>query len=1429
MSALAEKPSEETLKAGRDAATLGYGPTPWYLRVPFASRKAPPLHKVGLDGEPPMIPEASANFFSLLTFQWMTPLMSLGYARPLKESDLYRLQDSSSASHIGDVIVQSFERRRKTAEEYNERLTSGQVSPSKWKVLCWSLLGNSEAREKYWRNVDGKKYPSLVLAMNDSVKYRFWSAGILKLFADTLTITSPLLVQAIVNFASNSYAARSNPEDAPPIWKGIVLIIGLMLMQAISSLCTHHSWYRAMACGVLVRGGLISAIYSRAFTLSSRARVTLTGGQLVTYIAADVSRIDTASGLAHATWTAPIQIVISLVILLVNLGPNALIGFSVLLLGIPVQSYVMKKSYVARSDSMQYTDKRVKLTHELLGGIRVIKYFAWEEAFLKTLNHLRKMEMKHIRKLLLFRAGNNAVAMSFPVLATVLAFISYTLLGHALEPGVIFSSLTLFQLLRTPVMLLPIALSSVTDAYNATSRIYSVFVAETIGDTRAIEDSAPNGLLVDSASFTWESPQQTSNRSYQKTNKGEKAIMKAAEDEPEQECRVFSVEGINIQVPRGKLCAIVGPVGSGKSSLLQGLVGEMRKTQGSIIFGGSISYCPQSAWIQMGTIRDNICFGKPFNSIRYWKAIHDACLETDLDLLPNGDMTQIGEKGVSLSGGQKQRINIGRSIYANADVQLFDDPLSALDAHVGKDVFLRVLKSRGQNSTRILVTHALHFLPQADFIIVMSHGRISQQGTYDELIADMEGDFAKMIVDYEHARSQEGDEESEASSKNPAPKVNSDPQASDLMRVEEREIGTVKGDVYAFYFKAGKGPALVPLICASLVLVQAVNVMSSFWLIYWQERKWPEPLGFYIGVYSALGGMQALVSFFYGSLFAVFAYLASRELHRAPILRIMYAPMSFFETTVRLQAAVAILWTVKLSHAPSIASWKDHESIFERYGYAITKLAWHHLQRILPDFIDNYLGDACSSALNSFATILGAVVLISAIFPWFLIAVALLFVCYFYFSLFYRASARELNRINNLLRSVLVSHFSESLSGLTTIKAYGESRRFLEDNKQLIDTGNRAYWLTVANQRWLAVRLDAFGVLLTLTVAILSVATRFSLSPSKTGIMLSFILSIQYSLSLVVRQAALAENMMNSVERMSHYANNIEQEAVKGSPEREAPDVWPLKGGIEINEVQLAYRPGLPMVLKGLTMHIRPGEKVGIVGRTGAGKSSIIVALYRLVELTAGSIMIDGVDISKLDLPVLRSSIAVIPQEAVLFLGSVRTNLDPFGQYDDAHLWDALHRSHLVKNFGRELKKDEAAWVLPPREILDTAIENEGSNLSMGERSLISLARALVKKSRVLVLDEATASVDYETDRKIQETIAEEFREQTVLCIAHRLNTIIGYDRVCVMDAGRIAEFDTPANLYNQQGIFRNMCEQSAISLDDVIAAQERKKRYNEA
>ncbi|PPQ65049.1 hypothetical protein CVT26_015745 [Gymnopilus dilepis] len=1371
-----------------------YPPQPWYLRVPFAPSRHSGKEKP-VEDTLPMTPEASAGFFSTLTFGWMTSLLTLGYTRPLQIPDLYALQDERSAARIGQLIEDSFERRCRTAETYNRRLEEGSIKPGYWQIAWWTFSGNRAEKEKHWRTVAGRRRPSLALSLNDSVKKWFWSAGLLKIICDTLTITSPLLVQAIINFTSDSYTTRSEGKSPPPLWKGVLLAIALFVMQLIAAFCQHHYWYRASTTGILLRGGLIASIYSRSFKLSSRARVALPNGLLLTHIASDVSRIDLSSGLAHIAWTSMVQIVIALIILLVNLGPSALAGFSLFLMGIPVQSWIVKRSYVARTKSMVFTDRRVKLIQQLLSGIRVIKFFAWEIPFLSILHGIRKNELRHIRRLLLIRASNNAVAASFPILATILAFICYSLSGHDLNPGIIFSSLSLFQLLKTPVMLLPISLSSITDAYNAISRLYCVFIAETTNDDRIINLDADFAVKVVHASFTWEVPAPANESSSKKKRRNKKKaahnIYLAGPEKPPPNTNstsaVFRLNDVNLLIPRGQLVAIVGHVGSGKSSLLQALIGEMRKTEGMVTLGGSVSYCPQTAWIQNATVRENICFGKPFDSGRYWKAIRDSCLEADLALLDNGDLTEIGEKGISLSGGQKQRLNICRSIYAGAAIQIFDDPLSALDAHVGKDVFQHVLRSHGQKTTRILVTHALHFLPQVDFIITVSDGQIAEQGSYEQLMANEEGAFSKFVKEFEHKQHEEAESVQEEEQEETTTASDSGPVASKefkapskgLMQAEERAVGSVANSTYVTYVAAGKGRILLPLVLVFLVLSQAFNVFSSYWLVYWEERKWPESQGFYIGIYSGLGLAQAVTTFLLGSLFAMQAYFASRELHRAALDRVMHAPTSFFETT-------------------------PLGRIMNRFSKDL-------------DSVDNLLGDSWNSATTNLATIAGAVVLIAAVFPYFLIPVFILGVCYFYYSLFYRASNRELNRLNSILRSNLVAHFAESLSGSTTIRAYGEVERFRVENEKRIDNENRAYWMVIGSQRWVAIRLDTLGTLLVFIVAMLAVLARFVITPSQAGIMLSYILAIQSSLSLVVRQSATVETFMNSVERIIYYAKDVEQEKYEGHSDLRPPSSWPSTGRIEMIDLQLRYRPDLPLVLKGLSLQLRSGEKLGIVGRTGAGKSSIVVALYRLVELDSGSVKIDGVDISALDLETLRRSISIIPQEAVLFPGTVRSNLDPFGEHDDAILWDALKRAHLISN---EEEKSHASALHANRVALDATIDDDGSNLSVGERSLLSLARALVRKSEILVLDEATASVDYETDKKIQCTIAHEFRDQIILCIAHRLHTVIGYDKVCVMDAGSVTELDTPANLFEKQGIFRSMCDQSGINFDDILLAQ---------
>ncbi|RDB25853.1 Oligomycin resistance ATP-dependent permease YOR1 [Hypsizygus marmoreus] len=1392
------------------------------LQVPFTSTKAPPPPKASID-DALLIPEASANFLSLVTFGWVTPLLALGYARPLEASDLFKLQPHRGAAAIANKINASFDRRQLEAEEYNKLLANGEVRPGVWKLVKWTFgPGSRKEKETKWRLGGGRKHASLAWAMNDSVKWRFWSAGLLKVIGDTAQVTSPLLVKAIINFATASYTGHRLGTPVPSIGEGIGYALGLIALQVIASLCTNHFFYRAASTGVLLRGGLITAIYTRSLKLTSRARSTLTNGKLVNHMSTDVSRIDFCAGFFHMAWTAPIQMIICLILLILNLGPSAIAGFGFFILATPVQTIVMKQLFALRMKSMIWTDKRAKLLQELLGGMKVIKFFAWEVPFLARISDYRKREMGYIRSLLLMRAANNAVAMSLPVLASVIAFVTYTLTGHTLEPAVIFASLTLFNLLRLPLMLLPFSFSAIADAANATSRLYGVFEAELLTETLVQDDTLDVALEVKGASFTWDTPPpDTSSDATSKKRKSvhgieakleaarkakeveDKAVEKAKSDEE----NVFRLRDVDMRVPRGQLVAIVGAVGSGKTSLLQGIIGEMRRTRGSVIFGGSVAYCPQSAWIQNATIRENICFGRPFEEEKYWRAVRDSCLEPDLDMLPNGDHTEVGEKGISLSGGQKQRVNICRAIYCDTDIQIFDDPLSALDAHVGKAVFQNVLQNAASGKTRILVTHALHFLPQVDYIYTIADGRIAERGTYTELM-EGQGEFARFVTEFgskEEEQEEKREEEAEAIEAVGNVRGDEDQTKKDevrkkakmgsaLMQTEERNTGAIAWSVYKEYMSAGKGKVVLPMLLLSLVLIQGATVMASYWLVYWQEMKWPRSEAFYMSIYAFLGVFQAIAFFIMGSMFAILTYFASQSLHKSAIQRVMHAPMSFFETTATPQPLGRIM---------------------NRFSKDI-------------DTIDNLIGDSLRMLAGTSSSIIGAIILISIFLPWFLIGVACIIVLYIYAAAFYRASARELKRLDAVLRSSLYSHFSESLSGLATIRAYGESERFRLDNEARVDVENRAYWLTVTNQRWLGLRVDCLGAVLTFIVAMLAVGTRFTISPAQTGLVLSYILSVQQAFGWLVLQSAEVENNMNSVERIVHYATAVEQEAPHDLPDSKPPAGWPAHGRVELKDVVLSYRPELPPVLKGISMTVSAGEKIGIVGRTGAGKSSIMTALYRLVELTHGSITIDGVDISKVGLTDLRSGLAIIPQDPLLFSGTFRSNLDPFGLHDDATLWDALKRAYLVDNTSKHnslvIPDDDAigsgAHTPMNQFTLDSTIEDEGGNLSIGQRSLVSLARALVKDSRVIILDEATASVDYETDRNIQDTIAYEFKDRTILCIAHRLRTIISYDRICVLDAGQIAEFDTPVQLYNiTNGIFRGMCDRSSITLDDLKVA----------
>ncbi|KAG6381932.1 ABC transporter [Boletus reticuloceps] len=1311
---------------------------------------------------------------------WLTPLLSLGFARPLEASDLYKLPDDHSSTRVANAILTSFERRRKEAAIYNKRLANGQVGPGV-KSLWWSIRGVRAEQENVWRENDGKRKASLVLALNDSVKWHFWSAGILKVIGDTAQVTSPLVVKEIISFAAESYAGHITGIPTPPIATGVVLSVALFALQLIASWSNQHFIYRSTACGILLRGGLITAIYSRALSLSPRARVQMTNGRLVNHISTDVSRIDFCLG--YFTCLGPHQsnsLSVSFCSF-INLGPSALAGFAFLVPAISINTIVANHFFSIRIKSMAWTDKRSKLLQEILSGIRVIKFFSWEIPFSKRISEYRKLETVHTRTLLFFRAGLSGFAFSLPTLAAVITFITYSMTGHSLSAANVFSSLTLFQLIRVPLLSLPMALGSIVDASAACKRLYEVFEAETSDETVIINKDLGVAVRIADADFTWDGPPTR----YKDPN-----------IQPVDMANIFALRGVDMEIPRSKLVAIVGAVGAGKTSLLQGIIGEMRWITGTVELGGTVAYCAQTAWIQNATIRENICFGRPFEEDRYWKAVRDSCLESDLQMLPDYDLTEVGEKGISLSGGQKQRVNICRAIYFNSDVVILDDPFSALDAHVGRAVFGNILKGGTAGKTRILVTHALHFLPEVDYIYTLVDGKIAEHGTFEALMAS-DGAFCKLM---ETLGSRENNNKNSvekidiACDEKKGRNVNIKGKAT---MQEERNTGAIPLKMYWEYLSAGNGMIVVPIVFLTLVLLQVSNVMSSYWLVYWEEVKWNYPQGFYMGIYAVLGVSQSLATFFTGVSFAIMTFHASQELHKV-----------VSTTSVHIES----------THASSCS---------ESYCQHI-------------DTIDNLICESFRTLSLPASGIVGAIVLITIVLPWFILVAFCILVCYLYPAFFYRASARELKRLDAILRDSLYAHFSESLSGLTTISAYGETDRFRKENIELVDIENRAYWLTIASQRWLAMRLDLLGAILTLAVATLTVGTRFSISPGRTGMVLSYILMAQQNFGWTIRQAMDVENNMNSVERIVHYANELEQEPrcqIKDSTA--PPPSWPFEGRIVMKDIFMEYRPDLPPVLKGLSMDIASGEKIGIVGRTGAGKSSIMTALYRLVELSSGSIQIDDVDISKVGLEQLRKGLAIIPQDAVsphvmrarysidMFFssfvmlytliferialltsfpvsGTLRDNLDPFGLYDEARLWDALKRAHLVDTDEEQLRFVSAMYPC---------------NLSVGQRALVSLARALVHETKILILDEATASVDYETDGKIQNAIATEFKNRTILCIAHRLRTVISYDRICVLNAGTIVEFDTPANLFEiPDGIFRGMCDRSSISLEDILS-----------
>uniref|UniRef100_A0A1B6GCW0 ABC-type glutathione-S-conjugate transporter n=2 Tax=Cuerna arida TaxID=1464854 RepID=A0A1B6GCW0_9HEMI len=837
----------------------------------------------------------------------------------------------------------------------------------------------------------------------------------------------------------------------------------------------------------------------------------------------------------------------------------------------------------------------------------------------------------------------------------------------------------------------------------------------------------------------------------------------------------------------------------------------MEKLTGRINTKGSIAYVPQQAWIQNATLKDNILFGQAYEPNNYTKITRACALQQDFDMLPAGDMTEIGEKGINLSGGQKQRVSLARAVYSNSDIYLLDDPLSAVDSHVGKHIFENVIGHKGvlKKKTRILVTHAITYLPEVDLIVVLKEGQVTESGTYKELLAQ-KGAFADFLVQYlqeageedqvdlpeemtellesnvelkqKLARQRSRDSESSthslqrqrssSESTTPDPKLltqnhTAKKQGDKLIEAEKAETGSVKKHVYVHYLKS-VGAVLTLVTIGLNILFQMFSIGSNIWLSQWSSDTSLIVNGtqdegkrdMYLSVYAGLGLGQGVVQIGVDVLIRLGMLNANQQMHSLILHAVLFAPLAFTDTT-------------------------PTGRILSRFAKDI-------------DVIDNQLPWEITDLLYCFFEVIATLTVISYTTPIFVIIILPIGILYFFVQRFYVATSRQLKRLESVSRSPIYSHFGESVTGAVSIRAYGVQHRFIKESEDKVDFNQVCLFPSLISNRWLAVRLETVGNLIIFFSALFAVLGRDTMNPGLVGLSISYALQITQTLNWLVRMTSDVETNIVAVERIKEYGETPQEAAWEVSPG--PPASWPDKGQVDFKDYQVRYREGLELVLKGITFSVKGGEKVGIVGRTGAGKSSLTLCLFRILEAAGGQIMIDGQDISKLGLHDLRSRLTIIPQDPVLFSGTLRMNLDPFDKEKDDAVWNALELAHL-KHFVKSLNLG-----------LQHQVTEGGDNLSVGQRQLICLARALLRKTKVLILDEATAAVDLETDDLIQRTIRSQFSDCTVLTIAHRLNTIMDSDRVIVLDKGLIVEYDSPENLLkNKSSIFYGMAKDANL------------------
>ncbi|KAK4480717.1 hypothetical protein RD792_013799 [Penstemon davidsonii] len=1138
--------------------------------------------------------------------------------------------------------------------------------------------------------------------------------------------TGPLILKAFINVAEGKESFE---------YERYVLVVTLFFVKILESISQRQWYFRTRLIGLKVRSLLSAAIYQKQLRLSNAAKLTHSSGEIINYVTNDAYRIGEFPYWFHQLWTTSFQLCLAVIILFQAVGLATIASMVVIILTVLCNMPLAKLQHKFQSKLMVAQDERLKTMSEALVNMKVLKLYAWETRFRYVIDNLRKIEDKWLYAVQLRKAYNSFLFWSSPLLISTATFGACYVLGVPLTSSNVFTFIATLRLVQDPVRTIPDVIGVLIQAKVAFERISKFLEApelKTRDDRVKLDiDDVRNVVSFKLADLSWdENPLKT------------------------------TLRNISLEVKKGEKIAICGEVGSGKSTLLAAVLGEIPITKGNVQVHGTVAYVSQSAWIQTGSIRENILFGSSLENERYQETLERCSLTKDLELLPYGDLTEIGERGVNLSGGQKQRIQLARALYKDADIYLLDDPFSAVDAYTATSLFNEYVMRALSAKTVLLVTHQVDFLPTFDSVLLISNGEILHAAPYPQLLATSQ-EFQELVNAHkETAGSERLSEVTSNKIHNPSSKEilktyaenkvnnNNTSEGDQLIKKEEREVGDTGFKPYTLYLKQNNGFLIFSIAALCHLTFVLGQILQNSWMAANVDDPSVTTLRLIL-VYLFIGLGSSVVLLLRTVLTVVLGMQESRALFSGLLVSLFRAPMSFYDSTPlgRILSRVSV-------------------------DLSIVDLD-------LPFYVIFAVGATinCYSNLVVLAVVTWQVLFVSI--PMVFLAIRL--------QSYYFSSAKELMRINGTTKSFIANHLAESVAGVITIRAFKEEDRFFAKNLELIDTNGSPFFHYFTANEWLIQRLE------TLSASILAFASLcMVLLPPGTfssgfiGMALSYGLSLNMSFVFSINLQCMLANYIISVERLDQYSH-ITSEAPEVIEENRPPVDWPTEGKVEIQDLKIQYRPDAPLVLRGISCTFEGGHKIGIVGRTGSGKTTLIGALFRLVEPVGGRIVIDGIDISKIGLHDLRSRFGIIPQDPTLFTGTVRFNLDPLGQHSDQEIWEVLEKCQL-----KEAVQEKT-------EGLDSAVVEDGSNWSMGQRQLFCLGRALLRRSKILVLDEATASIDNATDMVLQKTIRTEFADCTVITVAHRIPTVMDCTKVLAISDGKLVEYDEPMKLMKRE------------------------------